>query len=140
MYNPYLIPVSIKGIVFEDSKVWLRYNERNEWELPGGKLDEGEQPEQTIVRELQEELGFDTEVITIVHSYLYTIHLSSDESKGVLVVTYLCKLLRKNGMFELKGEAGPSMFQTFTLDEIRALAMPQFYKDAISKAAQMDTS
>jgi hypothetical protein len=56
-YNPYLVPISVKGIVFEDGKVWLRHNERNEWELPGGKLDEGEQPEETVVREMIKKAG-----------------------------------------------------------------------------------
>lgn len=67
MHTPYLVPISVKGIVFEGDKVWLRQNERNEWELPGGKMDEGEQPEQTVIREMQEELGLDTEVVDIIN-------------------------------------------------------------------------
>lgn len=137
MHQSFLVPISIKGIIFEDQRVWLRHNERNEWELPGGKLDEGEQPEKTVVRELQEELGFETEVIDIVQSYLYKIQTSNDESRGVLVVSYLCRLLKKTGDFEIEGEAGISKFEQFSLDEVKNLNMPDFYKKAIIKALKM---
>jgi len=135
MYK-YLVPISVKGIVFENGKVWLRYNERKEWELPGGKLDRGEQPEQTITRELKEELGFETKVIDIIQSYLYTIKTSNDKSKDVLVVTYLCKLIKKSGVFEIEGEAGTAEFKQFSLEEVKDLNMPLFYKEAIFKASK----
>jgi len=33
----YRFPVSVKGIVYHNDKVVLLKNERDEWELPGGK-------------------------------------------------------------------------------------------------------
>ncbi len=134
-YTPYLIPVSAKGIVIEDGKVWLRKNERNEWELPGGKIDPGEQPREAVVRELQEELGFELEARDIISAHLYTIQKSEDESQGVLVVSYLCDLKSKNGEFEIVGEAGHAEFNAFPLEQIAPLNMPDFYKEAIQKAS-----
>jgi len=128
------VPISVKGIVFENRSVWLRKNERNEWELPGGKLDKGEQPEETVVRELKEELGFQTKVSDIIQAYLYTIKVSKDESAGVLVISYLCKLLKKIGNFETQGEAGKAEFKKFPVSKISKLKMPRFYKEAIVKA------
>lgn len=127
-------PVSAKGIVFEEEAVWLRKNERNEWELPGGKVDRGEQPSETVARELREELGFEVEVLGVVDAVLYEIKSSLDEARGVLVLSYLCRLRGKTGAFELMGEAGPAEFQRFRLDEVAALDMPTFYKSAIAKA------
>ncbi|MEK7122855.1 MAG: NUDIX domain-containing protein [Patescibacteria group bacterium] len=132
--SSYCIPISVKGIVFENDKVWLRKNERNEWELPGGKLDEGEQPEQTIIREMREELGFETEIIDIIHAHLYTIARSTDEGHGVLVVSYACRTLKRVGEFEREGEAGTADFQAFAMQEVPCLNMPDFYKGAILAA------
>jgi 8-oxo-dGTP pyrophosphatase MutT (NUDIX family) len=134
MNSTYSIPISVKCVFFENGKVWLRKNERNEWELPGGKLDEGEQPEQTAGREALEELGVNVEVGRPLGATLYKIEVSQDESRGVFVIAYLCKFLRRVGKVESEGEAGTAEFKDFALSEIQNLNMPQFYKDWIIEA------
>ena len=51
------------------------------WEFPGGKVEEGERPEDAIVREIREELGADIKVTgtltTVEHDYP-AFHLSMD--------------------------------------------------------------
>jgi 8-oxo-dGTP pyrophosphatase MutT (NUDIX family) len=37
-------PVSVKGVAVQGGMVLLLENERNEWELPGGKLELREKP------------------------------------------------------------------------------------------------
>lgn len=137
-YTPYLVPVSVKGIVFEDNAVWLRKNERNEWELPGGKIDPSEQPTDTVIREMREELGYEVVVKDLVSAHMYTIKKSIDESYGVLVLMYTCDVTSRSGVFELDGEAGRAEFQAFRLTEIEKLNMPAFYKEAIIKASLIE--
>ncbi len=51
------------------------------WEFPGGKIEEGETPQQAVVREIQEELNATVKVGDLIHTIEYdypTFHLSMD--------------------------------------------------------------
>lgn len=49
--------VSVKGVLINNENVLLGLNDRGEWELPGGQLNDGESPEEAVVREFLEESG-----------------------------------------------------------------------------------
>jgi 8-oxo-dGTP pyrophosphatase MutT (NUDIX family) len=133
-YTTMMLPVSVKGVVFQDEKVWLRRNERSEWELPGGKLDPGEQPAETVEREMAEELGMRVRAVAPVHAHRHVIPGSVDESDGVLVLSYLCEVLSAGGPLELEGEGGKARFEKFSPDDLRDVRMPGFYRTAIAAA------
>ena len=51
-------PVSVKGVAVRTEGSCSCENERDEWELPGGKLELGEDPAECVVREIAEETGW----------------------------------------------------------------------------------
>jgi 8-oxo-dGTP diphosphatase len=60
--------VVVAGAVCEEGRLLAARRSAPEelagrWELPGGKLEPGESPEQALVRELREELGIETEPV-----------------------------------------------------------------------------
>lgn len=67
-----LFNVGVKGLIRQNNKILLlRGNSRRDfWEAPGGRIDDNETIEQTLIRELNEELpGIDNiSVGKLVHS------------------------------------------------------------------------
>ncbi|AKF07113.1 5-methyl-dCTP pyrophosphohydrolase [Sandaracinus amylolyticus] len=57
------------------------------WEFPGGKVEEGEDPEAAVVRECREECAIDLEVVDVIEVAFHRY-----ERKDVLLLFYECRL------------------------------------------------
>jgi 8-oxo-dGTP pyrophosphatase MutT (NUDIX family) len=114
----------VKGVVIRGGKVILVRNERDEWELPGGKLELSESPKECLVREIAEELQLAIEPETILDSWIYSIA----PGVHVLVLAYGCSESSR-GKAVLSDEH--TELRWFPLAEVDGLRMPDGYKKAI---------
>ena len=117
-------PVSVKGVLVRDGRVLLLKNEREEWELPGGKLELGEEPRACVAREIAEETGLAVTAGPILDAWQYHIR----EGRDVLILTYGC---------HPEGDQPPVLSHEhaevgfFSLPEVASLSMPAGYKYSI---------
>ena len=117
-------PVSVKGVIIRDGRVILCRNERDEWELPGGKLELSESPEQCLTREIAEELQLDIEPLTILDSWVYTVA----SGVHVVVIAYGCV---ESSLGEAVLSDEHKEVQWLPLPEIDTLNLPDGYKTSI---------
>jgi mutator protein MutT len=129
-FGPHRFPISIKGIILDGQKVVLLKNERDEWELPGGKLELGEAPEDCVRREIEEELGLKVVVDKILDTWVYHIR----ERVDVFIVTYGC---RPKPFSQVTHSLEHKEARWFELSAIQGLRMPAGYKNSIITWADM---
>ncbi|WP_084800668.1 NUDIX hydrolase [Promicromonospora kroppenstedtii] len=128
-YFEYQLPVSVKAVLGWRGRLPLLRNERDEWELPGGKLDLGEDPASCLAREIREELAWDAAVGDPVHSWVYRVL----PDRHVFVLTFLATY---------DGDTAPvhshehKELALVTPDEAEALNLPDGYRTAIRLAVE----
>ena len=91
------IGVGIGAAIFNNQrKIFLSkrghgaQNEVGKWELPGGALEFGESFEETIVREIQEEFGFQIQPLDWLEPYN---HLVPQEHQHWVALCFICKVV-----------------------------------------------
>lgn len=93
--------VSARGIIIEDDNVYLMFRRRIKddgtkkeyYVIPGGGKEEGEELEDTVIRELKEEFGVDVNVLG---------YLGRDEGEDSIANFFACEITK--GTPELGGE------------------------------------
>jgi 8-oxo-dGTP pyrophosphatase MutT (NUDIX family) len=82
----FLITPAAGGIVLTPEKKILLIYRKNKWDLPKGKIDAGEKPEQTAKREVEEETGVSN--LLLQKHFTNTYHVYLQSSTWVLKPTY----------------------------------------------------
>jgi 8-oxo-dGTP pyrophosphatase MutT (NUDIX family) len=121
--------ITIKAIIFKNDSFLLVQDHKDKWEMPGGKVDFGESPEDTITRELNEELGVDNVVVdNIVKSWTFSVQHEGDDYQFIVIV-YSVDI----GDSEVRHSDEHKKYEWVPKDKINSLNMRDGYKDSINE-------
>jgi 8-oxo-dGTP pyrophosphatase MutT (NUDIX family) len=122
------LPVSIKGVLLLDRQVVLVKNSRDEWELPGGRPDAGEEHAQTLAREFTEELSVSIVVDRLIDSYVFEVV----PGRNVQIVTYGCKV---SGEFDPRLSDEHSEHCLWPVARLSEINLPVGYRRSVERWA-----
>jgi len=86
-----------KAFIVDDNKLFIikrspdDIQKPNIWEIPGGRLEPGEDPVKGLKREIKEETNLDIEVL---HP-LSVRHFTRDDKQKITMIVFLCELTKK---------------------------------------------
>jgi len=124
-------PVSVKGVAVAGGRVALLKNERDEWELPGGRLEPGDpSPEAAVEREIEEETGWSVEAGPLLDVWIYQPLPETLPERRVVIVTYGCTVLTPDAEPVVSHEH--KQLALFTADQVPDLRMPDGYKQSVT--------
>ncbi len=88
-----LLLVAACALIDADGRILMSQRPKNKshaglWEFPGGKVEDGERPEDTILRELREELGIEP-CKQCLQPFSFSSHVYEDFN--LLMPLYLCR-------------------------------------------------
>ena len=117
-----LVLVAACALIDPDGRVLLAQRPAGKslaglWEFPGGKMEPGERPEDTLIRELREELGIEVKEPCLAP---FTFASHSYEDFHLLMPLYVCR--RWEGTPEPREH---SAIKWLRPKEMAQLAMPQ---------------
>ncbi|GMT45804.1 MAG: DNA mismatch repair protein MutT [bacterium] len=101
----------------------------NKWELPGGKVEFGEPPQNAIEREILEETGYVVEAESIVANIVSNVWIYEQTRFHAIIIGFNCKLKKASELLE--NDHRVSALKWFTKNEIKELELITGVKEII---------
>ena len=120
-----MFPVSVKSILIDDQRVLLIKNERDEWDLPGGKIEKNDNVIETLIKEVKEELNITIDNYNILQAQKYLFR-----KQEIIVVTYFSEITNEDPII-LSFENID--YQFFSYDKLNELKLTPWAKDSLDK-------
>ena len=118
-------PVSAKAVIEHNGAVLLARNDRAEWELPGGRVELGEEPASAVIREVHEETGLDVTVTALLGVQAFEVV----PNRSVLILGFSCSV---SGPLDLVLSDEHEALAWHALDRLDDLTLPTVYRDLIA--------
>jgi 8-oxo-dGTP diphosphatase len=116
-------PSRVKAIVAVERQVLLLRRPSGEWDLPGGRCDDGETLEETLQREMREEIG----MMPRQAQFLQSAWRQRNNKPPVHVAFFGCQIDRQQLATELQLSAEHQDAQLIDLAALNGLTMPVLY-------------
>lgn len=90
--------LAVKSFIVDNDKLLVIKRRLNDiqkpgiWEIPGGRLNLGEDPHKGLKRETKEETNLDIEIVKPLNVRYFT----RDDNQTITLIIFLCKPLHKN--------------------------------------------
>lgn len=121
--------ITVKAIIEKNNQILLLNDLKGKWELPGGKIEFGEDPTEALKRELKEELGIVNAVIDgVVDIWSFTV---SDKGIDYQFIVVVYKVSTDDTIQSIIEEYHEMKWMN--LGELLDINMREGYKLAISK-------
>lgn len=107
--------VGVKAAVVQDEKILLvKHAKKGFWDIPGGRIDDGESIEETLRREINEELPSATlKKIGKIVCALRLPDFTFDDGSGLVLLTYGVDLEFPDGLIAVSDEHSEAKWASF---------------------------
>ena len=130
-------PISVKGVLINQDRVLLLLNERDEWDLPGGRPDAGEDHRAALQREVREETGLAVTIGGALDEHLFEVL----PGRFVRILPFACRLVGGSDVVLSHEHLGTRWLPLGELREtIAGHRLPACYLEAIRQAIDQPLS
>lgn len=119
--------VDVRGFVLNDAKeiLMVKESEDDKWTIPGGWADVGYSPSEVVVKEIEEETGYKTNVVRLLAIYDKKCHPHPPQPFYIYKLNFLCTI------------CGGALKPSFDIKDVGFFPMdklPELSKDRILKS------